>query len=134
MENTIQTKVDLELAHQRLKELDARLEHLDMKLEQTIIAKNMLTALQKTSANDEILLPIGGGVFVTVRTQTIKTVQQAVGAGVLVTKTPEESLTLLETQQKNLLAKQQELAHAYESTLHKAMQLESSIQEPPTTT
>lgn len=128
MEKNPQAYVDLELMNQRLKELDAQLEHTEMKLEQSVLAKNMMTALKKAQQGDEILVPIGAGTFITVNAGDITAVKQAVGAGVLVNKTLDESLSLVEEQQQVLLANQKQLSKTYEETVAQAMKLQANIE------
>ncbi len=128
MQQNPQAYVELELINQRLKELDMQLQHIEMKLEQTVLAKNMITALQKANKGDELLIPIGAGVFITAQAGDITQVKQAVGSGVVVEKSIEESLALLEKQQKEVLGSQQQLSKAYEETVAKAMELQAQIE------
>ncbi len=128
MEKNTQAYVDLELTNQKLKELDAQLEQIELKLEQSILAKNMLSALQKAKSGDELLIPIGSGVFITTKADNVQEVKQAIGAGVVVSKTIEESLSTVDKQQKQLLTQQQQFSSLYEETVSKAMQLQSQIE------
>ncbi|MCF7799165.1 prefoldin subunit alpha [Candidatus Woesearchaeota archaeon] len=128
MEKNPQAYVDLELTNQKLKELDSQLEHVEMKLEQSVLAKNMITALTKASEGDELLIPVGAGTFITVKAGDISQIKQAIGAGLVVEKSSDETLKLLEEQQKTLLANQEALSKQYEETVEKAITLQTQIE------
>lgn len=123
-----QDMVQLQLTNQRLQELQDHLELAQQQLEHATIAQHMIEQLQTAKKGQEMLIPVGNGIFFSVQASDVKTVKTAVGAGVVVDKSAQEALSFVDTQLKEIRQVHQELIVSYESTVEKANQLQESIE------
>ena len=119
--------VELDLVNQRLTELDSSLQLVEQQLEQTSIALAVIKELSSSDKDKELLVPIGGGVFVTVSSSAVSDIKVAVGAGVVVDKSSDEALSFVQKQFEELQVYYQQLMTTYELTVQKARQLQESI-------
>jgi len=120
--------VDLDRINQRLSELDQSIQFVEQQLEQSSIALAVIKELSSSNNDKELLVPIGGGVFITVSSSAVLDVKLAVGAGVVVDKSPESALSFVQKQFDDLQDYYQRLLTTYELTVQKARQLQDSIE------
>jgi len=120
--------VELELVNQRLTELTQGLQMTEQQLEHSSLALSVLKELANTTDNQEILVPVGNGVFFTVNQSSIRDIKVAVGAGVVVDKSNADALAFVRKQFDELQSYYSQLITSYELTVQKANQLQEQIE------
>ncbi len=121
--------VDLELINQRLTELSQSLQLAEQQLEQVSIALAVMKELDSSSEGQELLVPIGGGVFFSVARSAVKDIKVAVGAGVVVNKSSADAQDFVKKQFDELQAYYQQLIMTYDLTAQKAQELQMQIEK-----
>jgi prefoldin alpha subunit len=119
--------VELEMVNQRLTELNQSLQMTEQQLEQVSIALAVMKELQSSKEGQELLVPIGGGVFFSVERSAISDIKVAVGAGIVVDKSNEDAQVFVQKQFDELQAYYQKLITTYDLTAQKAQQLQEEI-------
>lgn len=120
--------VDLELLNQQLQELEQSLQMADQELEYASVAISMISELKTLDKNQEILIPIGNGVFFTVHAGDVKQVKVAVGSGVVVDKTPEEASKFVNEQVNELEDYREKSIQLYQQVAEKALLLQKKME------
>lgn len=120
--------VDLELLNKQVAELERTIELTDQEIERASVASAMLAELQTTQEGQEILIPLGSGVFATVAANALSTVKMAVGAGVLVERTPEDAKAGMQTQLQELQRQRQKSLEFHEQLIEKIIQTQHAIE------
>lgn len=120
--------LELELLNQRLSELNQTMEFARQQLEHSSVALEMLNAMSDVKEGQELLVPIGGGTFITVDAKDIKNVKVAVGAGVVVEKPIDEALNYINSQAEQINKFSLETNDLYEKTVSKAIELQEKIE------
>ena len=121
--------VELEVVNQRLTELNQSLQLVEQQLEQTSIALAVMNELDSANKGQEILVPIGGGVFFTVNKSSVSDIKVAVGAGVVVDKSSKDAQSFVKKQFDELQAYYQQLVMTYDVTAQKADILQREIEK-----
>lgn len=119
--------VELETLNQQLSHIDKQLAQTQQQLEYLSIAQNMLSELENASGDQEMLIPLGGGLFLPVQAKELSVVKTAVGAGVVVDKTPKAAKELLVVKIKELQNLQTSLSQNYDAVAQKAQQLQEDM-------
>lgn len=120
--------VDLELLNQQLQELEQSLQMADKELEYASVATAMISELKTVSKDQDILIPIGNGVFFTVKAGDVSTVKVAVGSGVVVDKSADEASAFIKGQISELNEFRENSIKLYEQVAHKAVELQQKIE------
>lgn len=120
--------VELELVNQRLTELTQALQMTEQQLEHSSLALGVLKELANTTDNQEMLVPVGNGVFFTVNQSSIRDIKVAVGAGIVVDKSNDDALLFVQKQFDELQKYYSQLTTSYELTVQKANQLQEQIE------
>lgn len=120
--------VDLELMNRQLQDLEHSLQMADQELEYAGVAVDMISELKGTDPNQEILIPIGNGVFFTVHVGDVRQVKVAVGSGVLVDKTADDAVDFVKGQITELGDYKTQSLKLYEQVADKAVELQQKIE------
>ena len=97
-------------------------------------AKITIEKLSEAKKGSELLVPLGGGTFTYATAKNTSRILTDVGAGIVIEKTPEESISIiqkrietLEQSQKNLSAMSQQIQQQIDDLSNKAERLLSEI-------
>jgi len=120
--------VDLELMNRQLQDLERSLQMADQELEYADVAISMISELKGTDSNQEILIPIGNGVFFTVHVGDVRQVKVAVGSGVLVDKTADDAIDFVKGQITELENYRLQSLKLYEQVADKTVELQEKIE------
>ena len=114
--------MDSSPSYQQMQELQQNLKEIQQQLQllfqQRTELEHLTGALQElgnTTGEQEVLIPLGAGIFIKASIKDVKTILLNVGAEVIVEKNVEDTLQLVERQNKELQtiesSMQEELAH-----------------------
>ena len=120
--------VDLELLNRQLQDVEQSLQMADQELEYASVATAMISELKSTDKNQEILIPIGNGVFFTVHAGDVQQVKVAVGSGVVVDKSADQAIDFVKGQIKELEDYRNQSLALYEQVANKAVALQEKIE------
>jgi prefoldin alpha subunit len=124
-----QEYVELELINQRLTEITQSMQLAEQQLEQASVAISVIKELKDSKTDQELLVPVGNGVFFSVQRPAIGDIKVAVGAGVVVDKSAEDALKFVSEQLTEMEAYYQKLVEAYDETVLTAQQLQAKIEK-----
>ena len=120
--------VELELINQKLTELDGQLRAAESQVEHAVLARNMLEEFKSATADQELLVPIGNGIFITVKAKDIHKVKMAVGANVVVDMSADDALTTIDKQLTETKQFHTQVLAAYEQVAQEATRLQQEIE------
>lgn len=120
--------VELEMLNQRLTELQQSLDYSNQQIEHSSVALAMIKSLSNVKVGQELLVPIGGGVFITVNASDVKSVKLAVGAGVVVEKNIDDALTRVINQSKQIQEFYSQTSDVYDQVVSKTVKLQEKIE------
>ena len=89
---------ELSQLQERIKALKENLDMLDTTIRERLITAETLTNLGSVDADQEILIPIGSGSFVTAATEKLENVLVGIGAGISIEKKREDAIKSVNTQ------------------------------------
>ena len=120
--------VDLELLNKQLQNLDNSLKLIDEDLGFASVATSVLSELTKTSKDQEILIPVGNGIFFSVLASAVKNVKVAVGSGVVVDKSFSDAENYIVKQINELENYRSDSINLYNQLANKALEVQKRIE------
>lgn len=96
--------------------------------EETLKAKEAVTAIQKTKPNESIMIPLGAGIFAAASLSDNQNVQTTLAGGVLKKDSTSEALQKLENRQKEIEQQLNSLQKELEQTAANVNNLSNVIQ------
>lgn len=120
--------VKLEMLNQRISELQQSLDLARQQLEHSSVALDVLNTLKSSKLDQELLVPIGSGVFITVNAKDISNVKMAVGAGVIVDKSVLDAISFINDQSSQIQDYYSQTLELYDQVVSKAMSLQEEIE------
>ena len=124
-----QAYVDLELLNKQLSSLEQNVQLADQELEHTLLALAMLEEFEQAKEDQEILIPLGSGAFCSVQAGNINTIRMAVGAGVLVDRTPQEARKGLQDQVEQLKAQRAKSLQLHDQVIDQIVKKQEEIEK-----
>ncbi len=121
--------VRLEAARERLQRLDDHAAEVDDK---TVELRRMIEAVQQAlelPEGSELLVPLTNGVFMPATAGKDKTLYLNVGADVVVTRTPDETIKILEKQQDELAEYRERILAERQQAQAEAVRIERAAKE-----
>jgi len=91
-------------------------------------AKLTVQKLSKTQTGNEMLIPIGGGVFTYATTKKPSKVLADIGAGIVIEKNPKETLSIIDKRIKDLQENQQSLNEMSEKIQNQMKEISQKAQ------
>jgi len=119
---------ELQLLDQLINEVRARISTLQAIITEHEGALSFIEELLKSESNMKILVPIGGGNYVHAEITDRDKVEVSVGAGVIVTKSPQEGKEIIEKRKETLLQAVQNYEQRLQQYLNKAEELRRVIE------
>lgn len=121
--------VELEMINQRLTEITQSMQIAEQQLEQSSVALAVIKELKDAKSEQELLVPVGNGVFFSVERKALGNIKVAVGAGIVVDKSSDDALAFVSQQVQEIESYYRQLLNAYEQTVIKANDLQSKIEK-----
>jgi len=129
-EEKLQRKfMEFQVMEQQIKQLESTLQNLDLQL---VEIKNMQSAvkeMEKIENNSETLVPVVNGIFVKGTIKESKTMLVNVGSTIIVDKTVEETVDLLEKQVTKLNSMRQQFLSELQRMTDKMGSMEIELQD-----
>lgn len=129
-EEKLQRKfMEFQVMEQQIKQLESTLQNLDSQL---VEIKNMQSAvkeMEKVENNSETLVPVVNGIFVKGTIKESKTMFVNVGSNIIVDKTVEETVDLLEKQVTELTSMRQQFLSELQRMTDKMGSMEIELQD-----
>jgi len=119
---------ELQLLDQLINEVRARISTLQAIITEHEGALSFIEELLKSESNMKILVPIGGGNYVHAEIIDKDKVEVSVGAGVIVTKSPQEGKEIIEKRRETLLQAVQNYEQRLQHYLNRAEELRRVIE------
>lgn len=124
-----QDYVQLQMLNQKLQELDVTINEAQMQIEHALIATQTLEALDLTTADQELLVPLGAGTFIEVKAKDVKKVKSIVGTNIVVDKSNKEALVTIKSQLQELHRFQEKSVELYHEVVEKINKLQEDIEK-----
>lgn len=121
--------VQLELLNQQLQELEQAIKMADEQFEYASIAVDVLSSLETAKDGQELLVPIGNGVFLNVKAEDISNVKFGVGAGVVVDKDAKSAATFIKQRLVELEDYREKSLATFDQVATKALGLQAEIEK-----
>lgn len=121
--------VNLELLNDQLKNLDLSINNIDNELEYAHLTINTINELKNNSSNEELVVPIGNGIFFSINKPKINDkIRIAIGAGVIVEKNFDEAIKFINKQIDQLNKQREESLNLYDRVSSQAIELQQKIE------
>ncbi len=115
------------LLSQLLEDVRRRIDLLNAGLNEVALAKRALEELQKLSEGEEMLVPVGAGIYVRARLASKSSVLMTIGASIMVERTLEEAQKAVEAREQEIRDALQKSASDYQALLNRLRELEQQI-------
>ena len=112
----------LETAKAQLEGLSKQQELIQLAIEEHVKARETVKSLAKSSAGEELMIPVGADSYIYAKATEKKEVVIGVGSGVSIQRNAEEAEKILDT-------RVEELAQAFQKVAEMAAQTEGAMQE-----
>lgn len=119
---------ELQLLDQLINEVRARISTLQAIITEHEGAIGFIEELLKSESNMKILVPIGGGNYIHAEIIEKDKIEVSVGAGIIVTKSPQEGKEIIEKRRENLLQAVQNYEQRLQQYLNRAEELRRVIE------
>ncbi|MCL7401293.1 MAG: prefoldin subunit alpha [Thaumarchaeota archaeon] len=119
---------ELQLLDQLINEVRARITALQAIITEHEGALSFIEELLKSDSNMKILVPIGGGNYVHAEIIDKDKVEVSIGAGVIITKSPQEGKEIIEKRRETLLQAVQNYEQRLQQYLNRAEELRRVIE------
>ncbi|WP_309492589.1 prefoldin subunit alpha [Candidatus Hecatella orcuttiae] len=120
--------VELRILEGNAQELQSRLGTVEMALREYNMAETTVKGLEQMEADNEILVPVGGGTFIKAKIADTDKLMVSIGAEVTTEKTAKEAVALLETRQAELNSIRNSLQKQFTQLLNRMQVLRGEIQ------
>jgi prefoldin alpha subunit len=107
-----------QLAYQ-VEQMQKIIESIDSQLNEVVVIKESLQDFKNLNGKEEILFPIANGIFASGKLLENKTLRMNVGNNVVVEKTVDDAMVLMQKQYDEINSYKQELLRQLESLLNK---------------
>lgn len=122
-----QLAAEYTLISQLLEDVRRRIELLNAGLSEMAAAKRALEEVQKLSEGEELLIPLGAGIYVRAKLSNKSNVIVTIGANVMVEKTLEEAQRTIENRELEARDALQRSLADYQALLNRLRDLEQQI-------
>jgi len=121
--------VMIENYKEQLNYLDMQYSYLQTAIADCNKAKITLDQMNKTDNNNEILVPVGGGVFVNANIKNTSKVLFDIGAGLATEKTSEDAIKKIDSRIENLQKTQEKLVTMIQQLQAEATEVSEKAQQ-----
>ena len=97
-EDTQRKYIEIQILEQQIKQIQKNLEILNQQIFELNMISNSLTEIKKTKIGQELLIPLGSGIFIKTELKDNNEILTNVGSDVVVSKTNAETKTFIKSQ------------------------------------
>ena len=119
----------IEYYKEQLNSLETQYSYLQATISDYIKAKITLEQLSKTEDGTDILLPIGGSTFINANVKNTSKVLFDIGSGVVIEKTPGETIKKIDERVENLQQTQEKLSSMAQKLQTDATEVSNKAQQ-----
>ncbi|MEM0023118.1 MAG: prefoldin subunit alpha [Thermofilaceae archaeon] len=115
------------LVSQLAEEMRKRIELLNASINEIAAARRALEETQNLNEGDELLVPLGAGVFVRVKLANKSSVVVTIGANIMIEKNVDEALKIVGSREQQIRDALQRSMAEYQALLNRLQELEQQI-------
>ncbi|MEM3936257.1 MAG: prefoldin subunit alpha [Thermofilaceae archaeon] len=115
------------LVSQLAEEMRKRIELLNASMNEVAAARRALEETQNLNEGDELLVPLGAGVFVRARLANKSSVVVTIGASIMIEKNVDEALRIIGSREQRIRDALQRSMAEYQALLNRLQELEQQI-------
>ncbi|MEM4679681.1 MAG: prefoldin subunit alpha [Thermofilaceae archaeon] len=115
------------LVSQLAEEMRKRIELLNASINEVAAARRALEETQNLNEGDELLVPLGAGVFVRVKLANKSSVVVTIGANIMIEKNVDEALKIVGSREQQIRDALQRSMAEYQALLNRLQELEQQI-------
>src|SRR3989344_3032118 len=97
-EDTQRKYIEIQILEQQIKQIQKNLEILNQQIFELNMISNSLTEIKKTKIGQELLVPLGSGIFIKTELKDNNEILTNVGSDVVISKTNAETKTFIKSQ------------------------------------
>ena len=122
-----QLAAEYALLSQLLEDLRRRIDLLNSSLNEIVAAKKALEEVQKLNEGEEILMPLGAGIYVRARLANKSNMMITIGANIMIERSPEEAQKTIEGKEQEVRDALQRAIADYQVLVNRLRELEQQI-------
>ena len=128
-EDTQRKYIEIQILEQQIKQIQKNLEILNQQIFELNIISNSLTEIKKTKIGQELLIPLGSGIFIKTELKDNNEILTNVGSDVVVSKTNAETKTFIKSQTEFVIEMITKIEQELHLSISKYEELKEDLQE-----
>ena len=121
--------IEFQILNQEVKNLQEQLQNISNSIQELQIIKNTLEELKNSKNNEEILIPLGQGIFTKGNIKNSNELITNIGSNILVEKNLEETRDMIKTNILNLSKYSENIEEEIGKNIEKLQELQKEISE-----
>lgn len=122
-----QLAAEYTLLSQLLEDLRRRIDLLNASLNEIVAAKKALEEVQKLNEGEEVLVPLGAGIYVRAKLASKSNMIVTIGANIMIERPPEEARKTIESREQEIRDALQKTIADYQVLVNRLRELEQQI-------
>ena len=128
-EDTQRKYIEIQILEQQIKQIQKNLEILNQQIFELNMISNSLTEIKKTKIGQELLVPLGSGIFIKTELKDNNEILTNVGSDVVVSKTNAETKTFIKSQTEFVIEMITKIEQELHLSISKYEELKEDLQE-----
>ena len=128
-EDTQRKYIEIQILEQQIKQIQKNLEILNQQIFELNMISNSLTEIKKTKIGQELLIPLGSGIFIKTELKDNNEILTNVGSDVVVSKTNAETKTFIKSQTEFVTEMITKIEQELHLSISKYEELKEDLQE-----
>ncbi|SRR3989344_1668968 len=128
-EDTQRKYIEIQILEQQIKQIQKNLEILNQQIFELNMISNSLTEIKKTKIGQELLIPLGSGIFIKTELKDNNEILTNVGSDVVVSKTNAETKTFIKSQTEFVIEMITKIEQELHLSISKYEELKEDLQE-----
>jgi len=128
-EDTQRKYIEIQILEQQIKQIQKNLEILNQQIFELNMISNSLTEIKKTKIGQELLVPLGSGIFIKTELKDNNEILTNVGSDVVISKTNAETKTFIKSQTEFVIEMITKIEQELHLSISKYEELKEDLQE-----
>ena len=128
-EDTQRKYIEIQILEQQIKQIQKNLEILNQQIFELNMISNSLTEIKKTKIGQELLVPLGSGIFIKTELKDNNEILTNVGSDVVISKTNAETKTFIKSQTEFVTEMITKIEQELHLSISKYEELKEDLQE-----
>ena len=128
-EDTQRKYIEIQILEQQIKQIQKNLEILNQQIFELNMISNSLTEIKKTKIGQELLIPLGSGIFIKTELKDNNEILTNVGSDVVISKTNAETKTFIKSQTEFVTEMITKIEQELHLSISKYEELKEDLQE-----